>query len=285
VAGQDAERIIPSSFETEPWLEYSGSLQSGQVKRPGRTGERMRYYELHESEYVKRLSRGHQGWDAGEYDAFFMKAFVERSLEAFGRDGRGLRVLDLGCGTGALSCLLASRGFDVTGVDVSTTAISYAKRVAAERGLAIDYQVLDVCGHPLPSSAFDLVIDSHLLHCLAFDEDRQVLLQKVRGALSPNGQFWIETMYLPQGQTPKPEWHLDEHGVVWCRHDGNVKCSDNVQRDGYWWTPMRLIARSPEFLLEELNRSGLKIIEWETCNPLQPGDTGEFHARCVNGGA
>ena len=243
----------------------------------------MRYYELHDTEYIKRLGNGQQGWDAGDYDDFFMKTFVERSLEAFGRDTKGLRALDLGCGTGALSCLLAERGFDVTGVDISPSAIAYALQISAARELNISFQVLDVCRDPFPEGRFDLVIDSHLLHCIVFADERQHLLSKIRQSLRPEGQFWMETMYLPEGQAPKPEWHLDDRGVVWHRHDGHIQCEHNVERDGCWWTPLRFIALCPQVLLDELAQAGLGIIEWDTYAPLEPGDTGGFQARCSSG--
>lgn len=50
--------------------------------------------------------------------------------------GPGTRVLDVGCGVGRWSRLLASRGAFVTGVDLSPTMIEQSKRRAAEDGLA-----------------------------------------------------------------------------------------------------------------------------------------------------
>lgn len=48
----------------------------------------------------------------------------------------GLRVLDLGCGVGRWSLLLAGRGAEVTGVDLSPTMIGEAQGRAVKRGLA-----------------------------------------------------------------------------------------------------------------------------------------------------
>jgi SAM-dependent methyltransferase len=47
----------------------------------------------------------------------------------------GARVLDVGCGVGRWSSLLASRGAQVTGIDISPTMIGEARRRAAARGL------------------------------------------------------------------------------------------------------------------------------------------------------
>src|SRR5258708_10938026 len=55
---------------------------------------------------------------------------------------RGTRVLDVGCGVGRWSHRLAARGAQVTGVDLSPTMISEAKRRAALRGVAQHCRVL-----------------------------------------------------------------------------------------------------------------------------------------------
>jgi 2-polyprenyl-3-methyl-5-hydroxy-6-metoxy-1,4-benzoquinol methylase len=47
----------------------------------------------------------------------------------------GTRVLDVGCGVGRWSCLLAARGAQVTGIDISPTMIGVARRRAATQRL------------------------------------------------------------------------------------------------------------------------------------------------------
>jgi SAM-dependent methyltransferase len=55
----------------------------------------------------------------------------------------GERILELGCGDGALSCLLAAQGFDVTGVDIAPGMIAEAKRRAERESLAVRFEVAD----------------------------------------------------------------------------------------------------------------------------------------------
>lgn len=59
-------------------------------------------------------------------------------------DLSGQRVLDMGCGLGELSRLLASQGALVTAVDLSANLLGHAKNQEAERPLVIRYLVGDV---------------------------------------------------------------------------------------------------------------------------------------------
>jgi len=87
-------------------------------------------------------------------------------LSAFPRLKRGLRVCDLGCGTGLLGVLLLAREteLEVTGVDLDPRAAELAGRCAARNGLGDRLRVL--CADlrdlrpVLPASSFDLVISN-----------------------------------------------------------------------------------------------------------------------------
>ena len=56
------------------------------------------------------------------------------------------KTIDLGCGIGNYAVYLASRGFGVTGIDVSKTAINIAKDNATKKGIKCDFLVADVLG-------------------------------------------------------------------------------------------------------------------------------------------
>src|ERR1051325_9609955 len=52
-------------------------------------------------------------------------------------------ILDIGCGTGSLSIVLAELGHTVTGIDLSPAMISLAQTKAATHGLQIEFKVID----------------------------------------------------------------------------------------------------------------------------------------------
>ncbi|MCP3820190.1 class I SAM-dependent methyltransferase [Streptomyces sp. A3M-1-3] len=79
-------------------------------------------------------------------------------------------VLDPGCGTGEDALHLAGKGYAVTGLDLSPTAISIAQRKSKERGLDATFEVasaLELAGY---DGRFDTVIDCGLAH--TFDADK-----------------------------------------------------------------------------------------------------------------
>lgn len=87
-------------------------------------------------------------------------------------------ILDIGCGTGSLSIVLAGLGHKVTGIDLSPSMISLAEAKAATQGLQIEFEVMDAAFPQLSYRHFDVIICRHLLWALP--EPKQVL------------QRWIE---------------------------------------------------------------------------------------------
>ncbi|MFS0822628.1 class I SAM-dependent DNA methyltransferase [Bacillus sp. 1P02SD] len=69
----------------------------------------------------------------------------------------GLRVLDIGCGTGEIAIRLAQEGFEVVGVDLSEDMLTVANHKAMEAGVKVDFyqqNMLDISGF----EPFDLVV-------------------------------------------------------------------------------------------------------------------------------
>ena len=99
-------------------------------------------------------------WD----DALFPPGTDSFLLSALPRLRPGLRVCDLGCGTGLVGFLLLQRQRDLslTGVDREERAVALARRCVAENGLAdrVVFETLDIrdLRGRLPAGGFDLVV-------------------------------------------------------------------------------------------------------------------------------
>jgi 2-polyprenyl-3-methyl-5-hydroxy-6-metoxy-1,4-benzoquinol methylase len=75
-------------------------------------------------------------------------------------------ILDVGCGTGSLSVILARLGHIVTGIDLSPAMISCAETKAVSAGQQITFHVMDAALPALAPEQFDLIVCRHLLWAL-----------------------------------------------------------------------------------------------------------------------
>lgn len=130
------------------------------------------------------------------------------------RDWSTLSVAELGAGMGGLSLQLARRGAKVTVVDCSVNALDINKHLAQMSHLEMDQVCLDVT-HPEASlgKKFDLLIDSHLLHCIAQPFERASYLSFVRDHLQ--GFYLGETMVHRKKMFIPPGYRFDEDFILW----------------------------------------------------------------------
>ena len=75
----------------------------------------------------------------------------------------GGRALDIAMGSGRNALYLASLGFRVTGVDVSTVAVELCREKAARLGLAVEAIVADLEDYRLPVDTYDIIVNFHYL--------------------------------------------------------------------------------------------------------------------------
>jgi ubiquinone/menaquinone biosynthesis C-methylase UbiE len=104
-------------------------------------------------------------------------------------------LLDLACGTGTLSIMLARNGHQVTGVDISGAMLEQAKRKSRAAGLYISFLEQDLCELTVESAAYDGAIclfDS--INNITAHDLLQSTFQRVADSLGPAGAGFIFDM-------------------------------------------------------------------------------------------
>lgn len=95
-------------------------------------------------------------------------------------------VVDLGCGTGSLSILLAQRGHPVLGIDVSPNMVERAADKAHLDGLDIEFMAGDVQTIAVPQTPYGAVVSRHLLWAVP---DPEALVARWSAGLTGDGLF------------------------------------------------------------------------------------------------
>lgn len=94
----------------------------------------------------------------GRYPPEELVRFISRNFGSLPMKSN-IKILDLGCGTGACSWYLSREGYQVFGIDGSETAISIAKDRLESENLNADFYTSDFVHLDFPDFFFDCVID------------------------------------------------------------------------------------------------------------------------------
>ena len=124
--------------------------------------------------------------DYAKHRAGFPEAFFER-LDREGLLRPGLRVADLGTGTGTVARGLAQRGALVTGLDVSEDMLEAARELATGARLHMDFVRAPAENTGLLPESFDLVVAGQCWHWF----DRPAAAREVSRLLAPGGRLVI----------------------------------------------------------------------------------------------
>jgi 2-polyprenyl-3-methyl-5-hydroxy-6-metoxy-1,4-benzoquinol methylase len=120
--------------------------------------------------------------------------FIDRSVDwivsRFGVDTT-TEIADFGCGPGLYAKRFAEQGAKVTGIDFSENSLKYAKEMAAQAGLDIDYVHTNYLEFETDRK-FDLIIMIMCDFCALSPEQRKIMLAKFHSLLKPGGSVLLD---------------------------------------------------------------------------------------------
>jgi len=192
--------------------------QSPAAPAPATSGHTISWAWLYDP-LVWLISRGRGG------------AIAEKTLEVTAIEA-GHRVLDVGCGTGAVALAAARRSganTEILGIDASPQMVAKARRKAEKRGSTATFEVAAIEDLPFEDSSFDRVVSQFVMHHLpgqlAHDGLREVARVLRPGGVitltdfaQPNEAFSLHALLARWGGEQRPAgWLvalLEESGFV-----------------------------------------------------------------------
>jgi SAM-dependent methyltransferase len=180
-------------------------------------------------------------------------------------------VIDLGCGTGLITCELARAGHDVIGVDPSLAMLDVARRRG--NGTGVRWIVGDATALGTPGA--DLAImTGHVAQFFVTDDDWDAVLATLHSALRPGGRLAFETrnpgareweQWFPTRRTAaldpaagRVETWVEVHEVA----SGIVSCTNHyrfIDAGGELLSPHRLRFRTEQELRVSLAGAGFAV--------------------------
>lgn len=135
---------------------------------------------------------------ASEYDTWYQTqkgAFIDQIETdlAFGMIELhpGMKILDIGCGTGNFSLKLGRKGCQVTGIDISEEMLEIAKLKSIQEKLSINFMQMDVNHLQFEEALFDAVFS---MAAFEFIQDINNVLNQIYKTVKPGGFILIGTI-------------------------------------------------------------------------------------------
>ena len=191
-------------------------------------------------------------------------SFTDRQIQAHA--SRGVhKILDLACGTGALSLPLASRGYSVVGLDLSPNMLSVASEKAREAGLDCFFTMQDMTDFDLGGEVDAVVCTMDGINHLTQTEEMRAAISCVGRHLADGGifvfdvnsKFKFEYIYGDEAYTMETDTAFCVWQNVWrpssriCDFlitlfekdaDGRYRRYDALQRERYY--PLKTLSRT-----------------------------------------
>ena len=203
--------------------------------------------------------------DWGQYPPEELIRFVARNF--FSRDDRNtIKILEVGCGTGANIWFLCREGFDTYGIDGSRTAVMKCEDKLQREGYTASLTVGDILNLPYEKDMFDAVIDNQCIYSNSMADSKQIF-KEVKRVLKKGGLFYSRTFGTRTygfglGETLPGEPHtFISHKEGALRKDyGIIRYMDEDEIKSVYGNYFKI--NSQDYLIRSVQQGKHEILEW-----------------------
>jgi ubiquinone/menaquinone biosynthesis C-methylase UbiE len=140
----------------------------------------------------------YDGMNTNLADLQFYKRWLPKNKDA--------RILELCCGTGRLTLPIAKDGYNISGVDYTSSMLEQAKVKASEGGLEVEFIEADIRTLDLPKKYNLIFIPFNSIHHLYKNEDLFKAFNVVKNHLKEGGLFLLDCFnpniqFIVEGET------------------------------------------------------------------------------------
>ncbi len=151
------------------------------------------------------------GQEWGRYPSDNLIQFVARNF--YKKERQRVKILEVGCGTGANMWYIAREGFKAFGIDGSQVAVQIARERLQKDRLKAELIVGDIINLPYADNQFDAVVDNECIYANNTDNSKKIIAEIYR-VLKPGGLFYSKTfsdkMYLGKHNIRHSEMEYSE---------------------------------------------------------------------------
>ena len=187
----------------------------------------------------------------------------------------GGSLLDVGCGAGRTSIVLAELGLEVFGIDISRTMIEIAGQQAELAGVQVDFRTMDVMDLQFPDDSFDVALFSYNgLELLPGRAGKLKAIKEIQRTLKPGASFIFSSHSLFALNRYAPYRFLTFLKYCAGRFLGvPVKERELGERfiEDEWEEARYLQILPPSTLVRMLEESGFDVIYFNTRKRLEAG--------------
>jgi len=139
--------------------------------------------DLSQEDWRIFYSKEAKGYDHSRYETCYgqlFKALHLKTLQYLIKPYTIGRVLDVAAGTGHVTFVLASMGFNLTAVDLTGAMLSVGKKKIHEQNLRASFSIASAFQLPFSNESFDLVVSTRFLHLWPYEKQKIILKEMVR---------------------------------------------------------------------------------------------------------